>query len=151
MITNVKLKIGIEPIDKDVIIPSYAHPNDAGMDIRANEDIFINPQETKIIKTGFKLLIPEGYEVQIRPRSGLSLNTPLRIPNAPGTIDCGYRNEIGIIINNSSINGSKVYETSEKGNKPGIYHIKKGDRIAQMIVTKYETIEFELMDYRRKS
>ena len=139
-----KVCLKIETLDSDVLVPFYAHSFDAGMDIRSNEEILIYPGETKIIKTGFKLSIPKGYEVQIRPRSGLSYNTPLIIPNSPGTIDSGYKDEIGVIMRNTSRKGKEIYSISEKGYKEGIYKINKGDRIAQMILNKIETIEFEL-------
>lgn len=139
-----KICLKIEKIDEDVLIPFYAHSFDAGMDIRSNEDVIIKPGETKVIKTGFKLSIPKGFEVQIRPRSGLSYNTPLIIPNSPGTIDCGYKDEIGVIVRNTSTKGKETYLISEKGYKEGIYKINKGDRIAQMILNKIETIEFQL-------
>ena len=134
----------IETLDENVQIPFYAHKDDAGMDIRSNEDVVLKPGETKVIKTGFKLSIPVGYEVQIRPRSGLSYNTPLIIPNSPGTIDSGYKDEIGVIMRNTSREGKNTYLISEKGCKDGIYEIKKGDRIAQMILSKIDRIEFEL-------
>ena len=139
-----KVCLKIETLDDNVSLPFYAHSDDAGMDIRSNEKVLINPGETKVIKTGFKLSIPKGYEVQIRPRSGLSYNTPLIIPNSPGTIDSGYKDEIGVIIRNTSREGKEIFSVSEKGYKEGIYKISKGDRIAQMILNKIETIEFEL-------
>ena len=85
-------------LDTDVILPKYSHPGDAGMDIYANEEILIKPQETVLIGTGLKLEIPIGFEIQVRPRSGLSLKTPLRIANSPGTADSGYRGELKVII-----------------------------------------------------
>lgn len=88
---------------ESAVLPSYAKAFDAGMDIVAAEDVLLAPGETKLVPTGLKVAIPQGYELQVRPRSGLSLNTPLRIPNSPGTIDSGYRDEICVILNNSSI------------------------------------------------
>ena len=87
------------------------------------------------------MAIPVGYEVQIRPRSGLSLNTPLRIPNAPGTIDSGYRGELCIIMQNTSSKNDVDGEISisQKGNVHGTYKICKGDRVAQMVVARYST------------
>jgi dUTP pyrophosphatase len=82
------------------VLPSYARPGDAGMDVCAAEDTVIMPGQTVVIPTGLKLAVPEGYEIQVRPRSGISLNTPLRLSNSPGTIDSGYRNELGIIMTN---------------------------------------------------
>ncbi len=157
-------KVYVEVCRDGVELPQYANIGDAGMDIRAAEEVKILPGETKIIPTGLKVAIPQGYELQIRPRSGLSLKTPLRIANTPGTIDSGYRDEIGIIVNNSSpifaydvqqdkYNGDLTYHTpdhydsmyfgiDEKGNKPGPYVVKSGDIIAQMVLMKFETIDF---------
>ncbi len=138
-------KVYIEKCREDIEIPCYAHIGDAGMDVRAAVDVELKPGETKVIPTGLKVIIPDGYEIQIRPRSGLSLKTPIRITNTPGTIDSGYRDEIGIIVTNSSVVNDKdlkTYNIEEKENRPGIYEIKKGDRIAQMVLCKYETIEF---------
>ena len=130
-------KVYVEVCRDDITLPVYANESDAGMDIRSAIDTEIEPGETKVIA------IPEGYEIQIRPRSGLSLKTPLRIANSPGTIDAGYRDELGIIVNNSSVINKKIkYDINEKGNKEGTYVIKKGDRIAQMVLNKIEKIEF---------
>lgn len=153
-------KVYVETCRKNVTLPSYKHIGDTGMDIRSAEEIKILPGETIVVPTGLKMAIPEGYEIQVRPRSGLSLNTPLRIANTPGTIDSGYRDEIGVIVNNTSpaqkwnkhFNSMidikedtfywNNYTIDEKGNKPGIYTIKIGDRIAQIVLCKFETIEF---------
>lgn len=100
--------------------PSYAHEDDAGFDFYLPEDFTIKAHEFgKIAPTGVKMAIPTGYELQIRPRSGNSVKTTLRIANAPGTIDCGYRNEIGIICDN-------IGDTD--------LEFKAGDRIAQGIL-----------------
>lgn len=137
-----KTKILIEKMNAEAVIPTYAHEGDAGMDLYCNEDITIKPGETVLVKTGLKMAIPEGFEVQIRPRSGISLNTPLRIPNSPGTIDSGYRGEVCIIMQNTSaVDAYGIYGVSDKGNKQGIYKIKKGDRVAQMVVARYESVE----------
>ena len=84
-------EIYIEKCREDAKLPAYAHDGDAGMDLYAAEDVIIEPGKSALVPVGIKMAIPYGYEVQIRPRSGVSLKTPLRIPNAPGTIDCGYR------------------------------------------------------------
>ncbi len=97
-----KVKIYIEKCRETAIIPEYANVDDAGMDICAAEDLVINPGETAIVPTGLKVAIPEGFELQVRPRSGISLRTKLRLSNSPGTIDSGYRNEVGIILSNIS-------------------------------------------------
>lgn len=143
-------KLGIVPIyyetlDDNVKIPEYAKEGDAGMDVCANEMIHIKPQETKIIPTGLMVEIPIGYELQIRPRSGLSYKTPLRIANSPATIDSGYRGEIGIIISNTSEQNesiSNIYKLSDKGNKKGTYIIEKYDRVAQIVLAKCEFMIF---------
>lgn len=142
---NKAKKVYVECCRDNVQLPVYSNIGDAGMDIRAAEDVIIMPGETKIVPTGLKMAIPEGYEIQIRPRSGLSSKTPLRIANAPGTIDSGYRDELGIIVSNSSNNYDELntYSINEKGNKNGIYSIKFGDRIAQIVLCKYENIMFE--------
>ena len=92
--------IPIEFCNKNARMPIYAHETDAGLDIYSTEDINIRPGETILIKTGLKVAIPVGYELQVRPKSGISLKTKLRVANTPGTIDSGYRDEIGIIIEN---------------------------------------------------
>ncbi|HRR37234.1 MAG TPA: aminotransferase, partial [Clostridia bacterium] len=91
------IKVYIEKTRKDAKIPVYANSFDAGADVCACEDAVLDINSTRVIPTGLKVAIPEGYEIQIRPRSGLSLNTRLRVANSPGTIDAGYRDEIGII------------------------------------------------------
>ena len=139
---------------KDAEMPFFAHDGDAGMDIRASEDVIIKPRETKIVKTGVKIAVPKGVEIDVRPRSGLSYKTRLRISNAPGTIDSGYRDEIGVIIENSSlpfslddkgnvIKNDNTYYLDEKQNREGTYIIKKGDRIAQLVFMQYLDVELE--------
>jgi len=150
-------------IETSNAIPVYARKGDAGIDICADKDVTLAPGEQAIIPTGIKVAIPEGYEIQIRPRSGISAKTKLRVANAPGTIDSGYRGEIGVIMENTSkdyiwngntiapliqtaetslsVNG--VNELGEKVPAGGYYNIKKGDRIAQMVLVKYETADFE--------
>ena len=141
--------IHVERICDDAVLPAYAHDGDAGMDLYSVSDLVIAPGETVLVHTGLKFAIPKGFEVQIRPRSGISLNTPLRIPNAPGTIDSGYRGEICIIMENTSpesSSGAQEIFLTEKGNKKGPYHIRKGDRIAQMVVARYEEAGFLITD-----
>lgn len=147
--SGMSTEIFVERMLEDAVLPKYAHDGDAGMDLYSVTDTVIRPGETVLIHTGLKFAIPYGYEVQIRPRSGLSLNTPLRIPNAPGTIDSGYRGEICIIMENTSpesYSDGQVLSLKDKGNQKGPYHIQKGDRIAQMVVAKYETAEFTMTD-----
>ena len=140
------VEVFIEVCEDGVIFPEYKNIADAGMDIRANKDVILMPGQTKVIPTGIKLAIPQGYEIQVRPRSGISLNTPLRVSNSPGTIDSGYRNEIGIILTNTSKDGNKKFKLNEIGNKEGIYLIKKGDRIAQLVLCKVEKMVFKMVN-----
>ena len=133
------VEVFVEVCREDAILPVYANPGDAGMDVYAAEEVIIAPGETVVVPTGLKLAIPEGYEIQVRPRSGLSLKTPVRIPNSPGTIDSGYRDELGIIVSNNSDRnvgepGRAPFTLEEKGNRPGTYIVRKGDRIAQIVL-----------------
>jgi dUTP pyrophosphatase len=123
-----RINVKIQKIHPDAIIPQYAHKTDAGADVYAVEDTIIKPHTTQIVKTGIKVTIPIGYEIQVRPRSGLSLKTNLRIANAPGTIDSDYRGEIGIIMENN-------------GNLSTT--IKKGDKIAQLVISPVPMIEWD--------
>lgn len=141
-----EIAIHVEICREGVELPEYAKPGDAGMDVCAAEEILIKPGETVIVPTGLKLAIPEGYEIQVRPRSGISLKTPLRLANSPGTIDSGYRDELGIIVENTSTlsccDGQNVFGIGEKGNKKGTYRICKGDRVAQLVLQEVPRIRF---------
>lgn len=138
------IAIAIERCNKDAKLPLYANINDAGMDVYALEDITILPGETKLIKLGIKVAIPEGYELQIRPRSGQSLKTKLRIANSPGTIDAGYRGEIGVIVENIDNPIKDIqfhYENSGQLVVDSIatgapIEIIKGQRFAQLVLAK---------------
>jgi len=142
----------VEIIREGVKLPSYANPYDAGMDVCAAEDIVIKPGETVIIPTGLKFAIPEGYEIQVRPRSGISLRTPLRLANSPGTIDAGYRDELGIIVCNTSPEGGvsdgdeTLLSLDSKGNKKGAYIIRKGERIAQLVLAQVPRMNLKVVD-----
>jgi dUTP pyrophosphatase len=143
------INVYIEKCRENAKIPSYANEGDAGVDVCSTENVIINPGETKIIKTGLKFAIPKGYEIQVRPRSGISFKTPIRISNSPGTIDSGYRDELGIIITNTSetnINNSTVYKIDSKDNKKGVYKICEGDRIAQLVLSKVPMMNFKVVD-----
>ena len=152
------IEIPIELID-NAEHPRYAHIGDAGVDIKAAEDIEIKPGETKLIKTGIKMAIPKGFEIQVRPRSGLSLKTKMRIANTPGTIDSNYRGEIGVIIDNieppiKDITYDPVLNedgTIKELNITSILHgesffINKGDRIAQLVLNEIPTAHFYTVD-----
>lgn len=139
-----KVQIYIEKCRENAIIPAYANEGDAGMDVCAAEDTRIGPGETVIVPTGLKVAIPVGFEIQVRPRSGISFRTKLRLSNSPGTIDSGYRDEIGIITSNVSTPDSACIErTLEKGNGgEGTYLISRGDRLAQFVLARVPVIEF---------
>ncbi len=112
------------------MLPTYAHgpTEDAGLDLRALDDAVLEPGIPALVPTGLAVELPPGYEAQIRPRSGLALKHAITLPNSPATIDPGYRGEIRIIMLNL-------------GREP--YHIHSGDRIAQMVIARYEAIEWE--------
>lgn len=137
------IQIPIEICNPEAKIPTYAHKGDAGMDVYSTIDVTIAPGETKLIPLGFKVAIPEGYELQVRPRSGFSLRTHLRVANAPGTIDSGYRDEVGIILYNCAPTiqdfGDGRAETCLYGPS---YTISKGDRIAQLVLQAVPTALF---------
>lgn len=150
------VNIPIELCHHDARIPVYARLGDAGMDIYAVEDITIKPGETKLIPTGIKCAIPLGYELQVRPRSGLSLKSPLRVANTPGTIDSGYRDEIGVIITNiespiKNIEQEPVWDAAHKRIEyfqvsaieyGQSYTITKGMKFAQLVLSEVPTCSF---------
>lgn len=128
----ITLNIPVELCHSNAKLPTYAHDGDAGFDIYLPEDFTIKAGEHgKIAKTGLKMAIPKGYELQIRPRSGNSVKTNLRISNAPGTIDCGYRDEIGVICDNI---GNTDLE------------FKAGDRIAQGVLSQIPKGKFQQIE-----
>ena len=114
-------------------LPTYATALSAGMDLRANIDeaITLLPMQRQLVPTGLYIALPEGYEAQIRPRSGLALKHGVTVLNTPGTVDADYRGEIMVLLVNFS-------------NEPFI--VKDGERIAQMIVAKHEQVSFELTE-----
>jgi len=114
-------------------LPSFATKNSAGVDLRANltEPVTLGTLERKIIGTGLKIALPEGYEAQVRPRSGLAAKHGLTVLNAPGTIDADYRGEIGVILVNLSNNS---------------FTINPGERIAQLVIAKYEQVSWNLTE-----
>lgn len=147
---NKEIEILVEICRDDVVLPSYAKEGDAGMDVCAAEDIIIEPGQTVVIPTGLKVAIPIGYEIQVRDRSGISLKTPLRVANAPGTVDSGYRNEVGVIMSNTSdVTDALALELiplDSKGNKKGSYQIKKGDRVAQIVLNEVPKMKLTVVD-----
>ena len=131
MAETLRVKIlRIHPEKADIPLPTYGTEGSAGMDIYAaiDEDVAIAPGETVLIPTGYIIELPEGHEAQVRPRSGLAIKHQIGILNSPGTIDSDYRGEVKIILTNF-------------GKAPFTVH--RGDRIAQMVITKYERVQWE--------
>lgn len=121
------IPLPVELCHENAQMPQYAHVTDAGMDIYAIEDVTIAPGETKLVRTGIKLAIPTGYEIQVRPKSGRALKTKMRVANSPGTIDSDYRDEVCVIIDNIEPRIKDItYEFDEKG-RPIITSILHGD------------------------
>ncbi len=123
----------IQRLHPDARIPKYAHGpgEDAGMDLHATAAILLEPGRPALVPTGIAIELPSGFEAQIRPRSGLALKHAITLPNSPATIDPGYRGEIRVILLNL---GREAYQ------------IRPGDRIAQMVIAKYEAVEWEEAD-----
>lgn len=132
------INIPIELCHPDAKMPTYANPGDAGLDIYAIEDVTISPGETVLMRTGIKVAVPLGYELQVRPKSGRALRTKLRVANAPGTCDAGYRQEVGVILENIEPFIRRAVPT-EDGRLLGIeygesYTIHKGEKFAQLVL-----------------
>jgi dUTP pyrophosphatase len=167
---TMKVNVKIKRLHPDAVIPRYAHEFDAGFDLVAVEDVVIEPGETKLVRTGLAISLPPGYELQVRPRSGISLRTKLRV--VLGTVDSGYRGEIGVIVDNIAdkyvkfhANEYGVYEITDtaRGNVFDVsgspvesisfgkyphntYIIRKGDRIAQAVIKPVEQARFVEVD-----
>ena len=124
------MKLRIKRFSPAAWLPQYAHGpgEDAGMDLRALEDTVLEPGIPVGVATGLAIELPPGYEAQVRPRSGLALNHAITLPNSPATIDPGYRGEIRVILLNLG---------RER------YLVHRGDRIAQMVIARYQAIEWE--------
>lgn len=143
-----EIKVFFEVCRENVIIPSRARKGDAGMDIYSAQEVIVKPGNTVIVPTGIKLAVPEGFEIQVRPRSGISLNTPLRLANSPGTIDSGYRGELGIIVTNIScvFDSDELFYPDSKGNRKGTYIIRRGERIAQIVLNRVPYMNLKEVD-----
>lgn len=131
---KIKTMIRIKVINKGhQPLPAYATEQSAGMDLRANigEAVVLRPLERRLIPTGLHIALPQGYEAQVRPRSGLALKHGITVLNSPGTIDADYRGEIGVLLVNLS---------SED------FVVNDGERIAQMVIARHEQAEFDLVD-----
>ena len=122
------MKVLFRKIDADAKLPSYAHPGDAGMDVCSVEDAVIGPGERRLVRTGLVMMLPPDAEAQVRPRSGLALKHGVTVLNTPGTIDAGYRGEVGVILANF-------------GSEP--YKVEKGARVAQIVVAPVVRAEIE--------
>jgi len=124
------MKIRLKKLSPEALAPAYAHgpEEDAGMDLRALTASVLSPGVPQAVPTGLAIELPSGYEAQVRPRSGLALKHAITIPNSPATIDPGYRGEIRVILLNQGATD---------------YKIEKGDRIAQLVIARYEPVEWE--------
>lgn len=118
----------IKKLSEDAIIPFYAHPGDAGLDLFSVEEVTIEPGKRKLVATGISIELPKNTEAQVRPRSGLALKYGVTVLNSPGTIDEGYRGEIKVILIN---HGEEAFK------------INKGDKIAQMVIMPVLTVGIE--------
>lgn len=128
---NMKLRVKIKRLNESVELPKYAKPGDASFDLVIVEDTIIWPGETKIVPTGLAFEISPGYELQVHPRSSMTRNTKLRV--VLGTVDSGYRGEIGVLVDNNE---------RPLGANIKAYVIERGTRIAQGVITPVETAHF---------
>ena len=122
------MTVKFQKIHPDAVLPAYAHPGDAGMDVCACTEFTILPRARALVPTGLVMELPEGTEAQLRPRSGLALKNGVTLLNAPGTIDEGYRGELGVILINHSV-------------EP--FHVRPGMRIAQMVIAPVLRVDIE--------
>lgn len=123
------MTVNFKLVHPDASLPGYAHEDDAGMDLKSVDEAVIPAGGRLLVHTGLVMELPSGYEAQVRPRSGLALKSGITVLNTPGTIDAGYRGEVGVILAN--------FGTSD-------YSVKKGDKIAQLViapVTRAEVVE----------
>ena len=128
------MTVSFKRLVPEAVLPAYAHPGDAGMDLCSVESLVIPAGGRSLVRTGLKMALPAGYEAQVRPRSGLALKRGVTVLNTPGTIDEGYRGEIGVVLANF-------------GDED--FRVETGDRIAQMViapVTRAEISETDELD-----
>jgi dUTP pyrophosphatase len=118
----------VKKLAPDAILPQYAHPGDAGLDLFSNQAVELGPGESRMVKTGISIELPPGTEGQVRPRSGLAAKHAVTVLNSPGTVDAGYRGEVCVILINH-------------GRQP--FAVEKGMKIAQMLVTPVLTVDVE--------
>lgn len=122
------LDVAVVRLDADLPLPSYAHPGDAGADLHTTVDIDLAPGERALVPTGISIALPDGYVALVHPRSGLAARHGLSIVNTPGTIDAGYRGEVKVLL----INHDPVESVT----------LRRGDRIAQLVVQRFERARF---------
>lgn len=144
-------EVKVKRLHPDAIMPRKAHANDAGFDLVAVEDTIIEPGETALVKTGLAFELPEGFEMQVRPRSGVTLKTKLRVQL--GTVDSNYRGEVGVIVDNigsgepayvsliSDISGETTIDSEGNLYDTPTYIVRKGDRIAQAVIQRLPDVE----------
>lgn len=125
------MKLKIKKLHKDAIIPKYQTKGAAGFDLHAIEGGILGAGCRTLIKTGLAVEVPEGYELQVRPRSGLALNNGISVVNSPGTVDCDFRGEVGVILINHGVE---------------FFQWKPGDRIAQAVIAKVEHADIEVVE-----
>lgn len=135
--TETTLTIPIRQLDEGIELPQSQNRGDAGYDLRSAKDLSIAPGERAMIPTGIAIAIPIGYGGFVQPRSGLAAKNGITVLNTPGLIDSGYRDEVKIILLNTDKN-----ET---------FQIKRGDRIAQLVIQKYETVLWDVVDHLQDS
>ncbi len=122
------MEVKVKKIHEDAKIPAYAHEGDSGMDLYSVEDAVLQPGEIKVVGTGLQFSMPKGFEIQVRPKTGLTSKFGLTVLNTPGTIDSGYRGEAKVILINL---GKEAYK------------VEKGKKIAQMVIAKVEEAKVE--------
>ena len=126
------INVHIKLLDPELPAPAYAKPGDAGADLRSRIDFELEPGERALVPTGVAIALPEGYVGLVHPRSGLATKNGITIVNAPGTVDSGYRGELMVTLLNTD--------------KTKSFHVQRGDRIAQLVIQKYEHATFTLVD-----
>jgi dUTP pyrophosphatase len=132
MSAPIPLEILVTKLDNDAVIPTYAKPGDAGADLYSISELVLSPGERALVKTGIAIALPNGYVGLVHPRSGLGLKNGISVVNTPGTIDSGYRGEIGVVLINHDLHES--------------FQVKKGDRIAQLVIQKVENAQFKMVN-----
>lgn len=149
------VSVPIQRLSNEVKLPEYAHTTDSGLDVFALDDYTINPGEIKIIPTGLRVALPKGYEIQVRAKSGLSARTHMRVANGIGTLDEGYHDEIGIILeNNEPAIKDIAYDFDDETHRPIItsilhgspVYITKGQKIAQLVLAEVPKISWQEVD-----